>query len=359
VTRPPALVHPRPVRPAGDGPRPLRLAYLVSSYRSQGQVSRLLTTLRRNDPDAEIVLLHNGFHSPLDPGVVAAVGGHLHLSSVPVVWGDMTLEAERLRVLRWMVAELDFDWVVTLSEQDYPLAPAEALRDRLAAGRHDAVLDTHPLDEVVDPATARDLSNRYGFRYHSLPRWLGTAGRVPGPLTTVLGRLVGLSATLLERTQPLLRLYLLDSGAGSTPKLGRRASLPQERYRTWWASAWFALSREATRSLCAQLEAEPELRRHFERTIIPTEGLIATALANNPSVSVESAALHEIRWSDPTSGRPDEFGDADIDHLLTSGRFFARKFPEGSAVLDRLDEVTRLPGHAVPDPSTAELVPHG
>ncbi len=52
----------------------MRLAYLVSSYRSGDQLTRLLQTLRRNDPDAEIVLLHNGFENPLDPAVVHAVG---------------------------------------------------------------------------------------------------------------------------------------------------------------------------------------------------------------------------------------------------------------------------------------------
>ncbi|MEZ0490654.1 hypothetical protein AB2L28_00200 [Kineococcus sp. TBRC 1896] len=318
-------------------PRDLRLAYLVSSYRSGGQLTRLLTTLRRNDPAAEIVLLHNGFENPIDPAVVEAVGGHLHLTSVPVVWGDMSLELERHRVLRWVLGELDVDWVLTLSEQDYPLAPAAALRDRLGGTSADAVLDVQPVARTSEPAVAQDVRRRYGFRYATLPSWPG-GRRSP----RVLRRAAEVLALVLERSQPFVRLYLMPTGTGLPPKVGRRASLPVAGYELWWGSAWFALSRRALTAFVDRLgTAEGEaLVEFFARTVIPTEAFTPTLLAGEPGLVVERDALHEIRFSDPGSGRPDEFGAADLEHLLASGRFMARKFAPGDPALDALDAVT-------------------
>lgn len=325
---------------SGSG-RDVRLAYLVSSYRSGEQLARLLATLRRNDPDAEIVLLHNGFENPLDPAVVQAVGGHLHLVSAPVVWGDVSLERERHRVLRWVLAELDVDWVVTLSEQDYPVATAEALRARLRATTAHAVLDVQPVAQTADPAVARDVRRRYGFRYATLPRWPGGA-RSP----RAVRRAAELLAELVERTQPVVRLYLMPTGTGLPPKVGRRVAPPTAPdgapYELWWGSAWFALSRRAVTAVLDRLET-PEgsaLLEFATRTVIPTEGFVPTLLAGEPGIVVERAALHEIRFSDPASGRPDEFGADDLGHLLACGRFLARKFAPGDPLLDALDAAT-------------------
>ncbi|WP_380175262.1 hypothetical protein ACFEMC_08040 [Kineococcus sp. DHX-1] len=319
----------------------MRLAYLVSSYRSGDQLGRLLQTLRRNDPDAEIVLLHNGFENPLDPAVVQAVGGHLHLVTAPVVWGDVSLERERHRVLRWVLAELDVDWVVTLSEQDYPVATAAALRARLQETPAEAVLDVQPVARTTDPVTARDVRRRYAFRYATLPRW---PGGVRSP--RAVRRAAELLAALVERSQPFVRFYLMPTGTGLPPKVGRRAVPPTApdgaRYELWWGSAWFALSRRAVAALLDRIDT-PEggaLLEFFGRTVIPTEAFVPTLLAGEPGMVLERAALHEIRFSDPASGRPDEFGADDLGHLLGCGRFLARKFAPGDPVLDALDAAT-------------------
>ncbi|MEZ0164124.1 hypothetical protein AB2L27_04995 [Kineococcus sp. LSe6-4] len=320
-----------------EGVRDPKLAYLVSSYRSGDQLDRLLTTLRRNDPDAEIVLLHNGFENPLDPAVVTAVGGHLHLVTAPVVWGDASLEHERHRVLRWVLAELDVDWVLTLSEQDYPVAPAAALRARLRDTAADAVVDAQPVAQTRDPLTARDVRRRYGFRYATLPSWPG-GRRSPRPVR----RAAELLALAVERSQPFVRLYLMPTGTGLPPKVGRRASPPVAGVEVWWGSAWFALSRRALQVFLDRLQT-PEgqaLLGFFDRTVIPTEAFVHTLLAAEPGLVVERAALHEIRFSDPASGRPDEFGRGDLEHLLGCGRFLARKFAPGDPVLDDLDLAT-------------------
>jgi hypothetical protein len=73
--------------------------------------------------------------------------------------------------------------------------------------------------------------------------------------------------------------------------------------------------------------------------VIPIESFAHTLLANAADVTVERASLHHVRWSASESGRPDVFTEADLPELLSSGRFFARKFGEGDeAVLSRLEQ---------------------
>ena len=103
------------------GRRP-RLLYFITSYRSPDQLERLLQVLRSAQPAAELVVHHDVHATPLDPAVISRVGGHLLTSSFPILWDDLSLDRARWRVMRWALETLQFDWMVLLSEQDYPIA---------------------------------------------------------------------------------------------------------------------------------------------------------------------------------------------------------------------------------------------
>ena len=48
---------------------------------------------------------------------------HVMTSDSPIIWGNIDLETVRGRVFRWTLENLDFDWLIMLSERDYPIAP--------------------------------------------------------------------------------------------------------------------------------------------------------------------------------------------------------------------------------------------
>jgi hypothetical protein len=47
---------------------------------------------------------------------------HVMTSDSPIIWGNIDLETVRGWVFRWTLENLDFDWLIMLSEQDYPIA---------------------------------------------------------------------------------------------------------------------------------------------------------------------------------------------------------------------------------------------
>jgi hypothetical protein len=317
----------------------MRIAYFVTSYRSPDMLLRLLRTLRRADPGCVLVVHHDRFGSDLDEAVLDGLDVHLHTSDHPVVWGDMTLEAVRWRVLGWMLDHVEFDWTVLLSEQDYPLQPLPVLHERLASCGADAVLEADRLDDVPHLGRRREYQRRYLYRYTDLPRW-AWVDQVPPAVRRRVAPARVLALRVLNRVQDVGRVYWFPEALELRTKVGlrpRRSPVgPDEP--VWVGSSWYALSRTAVHSLCGRVRERPDLVRHFDATVIPVEAATQTLVGNDPRLVVENAPLHHIRWSRPASGRPDVFGLDDLHELLASGLPFARKFDaDDAAVLDALD----------------------
>jgi hypothetical protein len=320
----------------------MRLAYFVTSYASPSMLLRLLGTLRRADPDAPIVVHHDRFRSTLDEDALHAIGGvHLLASEHPIVWGDMTLEAVRWRVFDRMLATLDFDWVVILSEQDYPVRPLGELGEWLTRDGADAVIVAEPLEEIADRSLRLEHRRRYLYRFSTTlprPRW---TARVPAPLRAKADAARVLAYRAVNKVQDAGRVYWFPKALALPPKVGLRARNPpfSAEFPCWVNDSWFALSRTAVEAVCTYLAENPRFAEYYEHTVIPVESATATIVCNDPRLTVRNEALHHIRWSAPKTGRPDLLRVTDLDELAASGRPFARKFdPADTAVLDTLDE---------------------
>jgi hypothetical protein len=99
-----------------------------------------------------------------------------------------------------------------------------------------------------------------------------------------------------------------------------------------------ALSRRAAEAVVTFVEERGDYVAHVARTVIPDESATTTIVCNDPALDVVLEDLHCVRFS-AGDGHPDVFGLPDVDYLLGSGRFFARKFDvdTDAAVLDALD----------------------
>lgn len=314
-----------------EGPL-VKIAYFISSYSSPAMVLRLTRTLRLGDPDGVILLHHDVHRSALDVEEFRRLGVVVFTSEAPIVWGDLTLEAVRWRIYRWVAREVDFDWLVLLSEQDYPVAPLGALKGYLSRADCDAVVETFDLG----PESRR----RYGYTYTELP-----GPRIEHRFSPVVRHglywIRNKAFALVNKVQRRFFVYVFAEDLALPSKVGRRRSVVgyREGFPAHAASAWFALSRRAVDRVVDFLDAEPEYRHYVERTIIPVESATVSILLNDPEIRVRDAAIHYARFSDPLSGRPDVLGVQDIEALKDSGHFFARKFSgDDREVFDLLDD---------------------
>jgi len=326
----------------------MRIAFLVLNHRPPAQLVRLLKTLRSQLPDSPIVVHHDVFHGELSSELFEPIANvHLVTSGKRIVWGDFSQVEVCLWSLAWMREHLEFDWVVLLSGQDYPIKPLVNLADDLTSIAADAVFRATPMSQL--PIGRRMLMRRrYFFQYRNAGaawwEWLPQGARdalrsASRPLLRALNML-----------QPMIKIYLLPDRMPY--RLGWRArETPFSRnWPCWHASSWFSLSRGALEYVLDYMDKHPEYVAYYRRTMNADESMLATLVFNSPELRVANRETTYTRWSNLLSAHPDIFRSVDLAELAAAEPFFARKFDIAvdADILDELDEFIGLaaPGSA-------------
>ena len=318
----------------------MRIAFLVLNHRPPGQLLRLLTTLRRELPDAPIVIHHDTFRANFDASLIDSFGNaHLLTSERPVVWGDFSLVEAYWRSLRWTVDHVEFDWVILLSAQDYPIKPLATLGDYLKATGADAVLRSVPIGELSKASDRRDKRRRYLYHYRQTAT--GPQGYQPsGRFRCMLRRGTGPLVDVVNNVQPFFQIFKFPDGMPSRFGWRARSTPFTENEPCRFASIWSCLSRRAAEFVSTCERDRPEYLNYYRRTVMPGESATATLVCNAPGLRIEPKDLHHTRWSHPETSHPDIFATADLAELLAAPEYFARKFDiaRDAEILDRLDE---------------------
>jgi hypothetical protein len=315
------------------------ICYMVINHRPTSELMRLLRTLRRQQPQAEIVVHHDVTRAPIDSHLVERdTGARVMIAPRQVKWGSFELTAAHWRMLDWAAAATDCDWFVLLSGQDYPVQPLQLLEDKLAATTANAYLDAMPCS-AADPDDRRDFYLRYWYQYFW---WLDseTLGKVPAcvrPLATQVRNSVASRVSARERR---LYFYYMADGIGTIVGWRKRHVPYSDSFPLWKGSNWITTDRNATEALQRYRVDHPGYVAHCRRTLLSDESATQTVLMNDSSLKVELELLHCIRW-EPPSPHPVLLTSADYDYLVGSGKPFARKFDSGldSEILDRLDDM--------------------
>jgi Core-2/I-Branching enzyme len=296
-----------------------RVAYLITSHALPDQVLRLVRTLRAGSPGAPVVIHHDEQRSRLDEAALRALGGvELVRPPVAVAWGGGSQLDMLLRCFAWLVDRVEFDWMVTLSGQDYPIRPLAAIERDLATGGYDGYVE----GALVAPpgwtrARVDEFTSRYFYRHRPIRR-PGARGR-----------------RALAAARPLLVMREMPWGV----LLGRRCRVPfSPSFPCRRGSDWLSLSRAAVEAVVRAARSRPALVRHYRRTVLPTESFPQTVLHAAPGLRLSTATRRFTSWA-LGSPHPDVLRLADLERIVTSGADFARKFDAGvdRAVMDELD----------------------
>lgn len=301
-----------------------RVCYYVQTHRAPEQVVRLVRALRRGSPGSCILVLHDFGACALEPAPLAALPEvHLLRSCYPHVRGRFSGQAQPLLdAIAWLARErVAYDWLVTLTGQDYPVAPPGELERRLAAAECDGFLRFWDVESAASPWPRRKARRRYWYHYRRLPDAVAPAL----PLLRAVTRML-----------PGVHLSL-DYG----PWLGVRSRRTPWRggYRCYGGWTWFALRRPAVERVASELAPGTPLGDHYRHTMSPEESMVQTVLLNDGGFRLVDDDLRYVDYRGAVRGAPRTLTAADWP-ALASGRYcFARKFdPEADAgLLDRID----------------------
>ncbi len=296
-----------------------RVAYLVTSYVLPDQVLRLVATLRAGSADAPIAVHHDDRRCRIDASALDALGVLRIEPASPVAWGEASQLRMVLRCLQWLLRSAEFDWVVLLSGQDYPIRPVAEIEHSLSEARVDAFIETLPVQgPSLRSREVDEFARRYHYRWHRLPA-------APSPVTRAA-----------SRARPLVQLRRMPSGTWvGVPALSSPFGPDLVCHR---GGDWFTLARRAVEAVDRFAHARADVVRHYGRTLIPTESFVHTVLANDRSLRLSGDTRRFTRW-ESEAPRPRVLTAKDLPDLLASGFDFARKFDPAvdCAVLDALD----------------------
>lgn len=274
----------------------MRIGYVVSAYKLPGQLVRLLRRLRTGTSTFVVHVDRKTDRHTYEQMVVGAS----ELGCVEFVdrhvchWGGFGHVRATLKGIERLYADgADFDYVVLLTGQDYPLRPTAEIERRLAAAEGQSFLSYWPVPRAA-------WSGRGGL--DRIERW----------------HLVG--RRHLHVTAPVVRRRI---PGGLTP---------------WGGPPYWCLSRSVVDYVWDWLREHPDVVRFFEHVWIPDELFFQTIVLNSPlRDTVVNDDLRHIDWTRLPA--PSVFRRDDLDELVGSGKLFARKFDStvDAEVLDLLD----------------------
>ena len=300
----------------------MRACYFLQTHIHPDQIHRLVRTLKAGSPEARVLLGHD-FHScPLDLAPVADLQGiDLFGFEGPLDRAGMGIIEPYFQALDWLAEhEVDFDWLIYLTGQDYPTLPIAQAEDFLRQSGRDGFLSHW--DIRARPGywgDSRRGLRRYLYQYRPAPPWMG----------------------FLKGINSLQSRYHLSSTYGL--RLGVRAD-PSPFSTAFPCSAgdqWQALSRPVVEYLRTALRERADLVEYFRHTLCPCEAIVQTLLVNSPhKFDLANDSLRYVDFTGTRDGRPRLLGASDFATITNGSYHFARKIDRRTdgGLLDRLDD---------------------
>lgn len=284
-----------------DNIKAMRIAYSISGYKLPYQFRWLFSAIY--DPRDSFAIHVDARTSDLVYREFVAIVGErpnvVFIEREPIVYMGSGLVRSELRAIRTLLAMApDFDYLVNLSMQDYPLQPRA---------------------EIV-AALARDLGRNY-VRLE--------------PLASLPWRV---------RVRPYLLALERHGRLVKTPM----PRLPPRDLRIRWKGSWWCI---LSRAFCEWLLSDPKPRRYFDhlaRVHAPDELFIQNVLMDSPfAATCVDDNRRLVQWPSRSNG-PAVLTMAQWDQIAASPMFYARKF---DAAVDReiLVRLAKRIGAPVPD----------
>jgi hypothetical protein len=279
----------------------MKQVFLIAAHKDPAQLNALVERLRDED---FLIYVHLDAKGAIEPFDVHP-GARLVGKRVAVHWGCFSQVEATLNSLEQIVAEVpEFDKVLLLSAQDFPLLSNAALKSALAALRGHELLDTAPIGRGPGQWAA---AYRYQYFYRQ-----------------DAGRALRLACSLANRAMRACGLARRMPG-GLQPHGG---------------SSWWALSRDCVREVLARVRREPGLLRFFRSVSCADELFFQTLVMNSRfRERVLSENFRYVQWPQRGARNPKILDEHDFERIAASNAHFCRKIDSraSAALLQRLE----------------------
>ena len=300
----------------------MRIAYIILAHKLPEQLVRLV---RKLDTGTGWFLIHvdkqtdHATYRKMREPLGALQNVHF-LERHACHYGDYSILEATLKGIRkiWALG-LPFDYVVTLSGQDYPIKSTNHIQDFFEERKGQSFLEyfSLPDDHWKSENGGLDRVVYWHFFWRGQNYSLRKDSRFVAPLATLLGPTLT-SMLPLERKIP-----------GNLKPFG--------------GPAQWNLSRDCVEYLVETMQCDKALMQFFKHVSTSIEVFYQTVLLNSPLKNhIVNDDLHYIKWPPVDSPHPLILRKQDFAQFSRMDKLFARKFDAtvDADVLDMIDQVT-------------------
>ena len=302
------------------------VAYVITSYKNPAQTTRLACKLAARSSSSFVFIHHDYSVSHLRCDFFKAVPNvEIIPYSVNVEWGDISMVQMMLHCMEYVLSKKpNFDWIVFISGQDYPIQSVSEIEGFLAATEYDGFLTYSSSAAGKDVASI--IYRRYYLSYLKLPKhW----------------RLLKVYKPMAEMTRNSKSIRVSLGTSNAAPRIGIRNHIPlfDDGFICYKGQPWMTIKRRCVDYLLQTIRDRPKIINYYSRTLIPEESIFNTILANNSTLRLKNDCLRYIEWPSAASAHPKVLGVSDYANIVSSGKHFARKFDISvdAEILDMLD----------------------
>ena len=239
--------------------------------------------------------------------------------------GNFSLLQAYLDAIDWLFREnIDFDWLINLTGQDYPTQPVSQIEKELTQTSYDGFIEYFDVFSKQSHWSITESYSRYFFKYQKLIDNLSESqNKLLRPFKIV------------NYIQPYFRI---NFAYGMT--LGIKSStLFDEKFVCYGGSFFCSLSRKCVQYLYNFVQSNPDVVNYYRGVLIPEESFIQTVLINSQLFHLCNDYKRYIDFSKSRNGHPRILTTNDYPSLTQSHIHFARKFDleQDHNILDLLD----------------------
>jgi hypothetical protein len=252
-------------------------AYMLLTHRDPRHIEELARRILDLSPAGHVVIHHD----------IAA--GDLPWQGRPpdrvhfvergrVLWGDWSIVAATLRMIRFAYQDLGADWFVMLSGEHRPVVDLRQWERSIMASGTDAFAEAEALPPTIHFGRSGEDANRFLAR--CLHRWVTLKEPRSANGNKVFGGLWMMSRYIL----PFCAIEYSHRRQAWFVGLPRRRGRP-EATTFYKGTQWIGFNR---RSADAVLGTDPAVIEWFKRSHIPDETYLQTVLHNAPGLNVSN-----------------------------------------------------------------------
>ena len=298
----------------------MKACYFIQTHKNPNQIYRLVRTIKKSSPTAQILIGHDSTSCHLDmaplqdlPEVTLLKG------NARAIRGDFSLLQPYFNAINWLFEHnSDFEWLVYISGQDYPTQSLSKVEDFLSKTDYDGFMKYFDAFSNQCLWDESEVLKRYFCQYYRLPGWTGRfllrmwkiQEFTPIIFSVFYGSLIGLRAKIT----PFDKSFLCYGG-----------------YQ------WHTLSRKCVQYIKDFVNQNPEIISYYQKTLVPDESLVQTILINSNFFKICNNNKRYVDFTGTDSGHARILANKDYETITNGSFHFARKFDQNADILDMLD----------------------